>query len=86
MALLGLQSENPPGDLQKTQRHALDDCSLAQTLKCIKMGCCVNTKMCDATRTHLVTDSSGDVANLHPSGLPDTDTSPAEVSDADIHP
>lgn len=42
--------------------------------------------MCDAPSPHLVTDSSGDVANLHSTGLSDVDTSPAEVSDANIHP
>lgn len=42
--------------------------------------------MCDAAGPHLVTYSSGDVADLHPTCLSDLDASPAEVSDADIHP
>lgn len=42
--------------------------------------------MCDAPSPHLVTDSSGDVANLYPTSLSDMDTSPAEVPDANIHP
>lgn len=42
--------------------------------------------MCEAASPHLITDSSGDVANLHPACLSDADAPPVEVSDADIHP
>lgn len=40
----------------------------------------------DAAGLHLITDSGSDVANLHPAGLSDPDTSLAEVPYADIHP
>lgn len=35
---------------------------------------------------HLITDSSGNVANLHPTRLSDVNAPPVEVLDADIHP
>lgn len=40
----------------------------------------------DLASPYLVTDSSGDVAHLHPTGLSDADASPVEIPDADVNP
>ena len=49
--------------------------SMVLTLECLRL-----------LAAHLITDSSGDVAHLHPARLSDADAPPVEVADADIHP
>lgn len=49
------------------------------------MNSCLDTMACEAASPHLITDSSGNVANLHPTRLSDADASPVKISDADIH-
>lgn len=75
LALQGLQSECPVGDLQR--RHSISSCS----------PCFTQPESEGVTLpTHLITDSSCNVADLYSTCLSDLNASAAEISDAHIHP